>query len=231
MSLTVQDTKQDRQLTDMDLLEFERGVGFEAPDFIIAAAQKDNADDIRLTDSQQVIHDALVDFALYPGDRWYIAIVVLGKGFYTFEVERNEEEIEALIQQEHKFWNYVKTDQEPPVDGTDSTSEALNQVFHPSDDVGSVIISDELTSLLLEIKAKQKELQVMQKEYENQIKDIMGDAVYAYSNHANITWKESVSKRFDTTRFKKENPDMYQKYVKESKTRRFLIKEIEEEEE
>lgn len=78
MSLTVQDTKQDRQqdrqLTDMDLLEFERGVGFEAPDFIIAAAQKDNADDIRLTDSQQVIHDALVDFALYPGDRWYIAM-------------------------------------------------------------------------------------------------------------------------------------------------------------
>lgn len=78
MSLTVQDTKQDRQqdrqLTDMDLLEFERGVGFEAPDFIIAAAQKDNADDIRLTDSQLVIHDALVDFALHPGDRWYIAM-------------------------------------------------------------------------------------------------------------------------------------------------------------
>ena len=74
MSLTVQQTKQYRQLTEMDLLEFERGVGFEAPDFIIAAAQKDNADDIRLTDSQQVIHDALVDFALYPGDRWYIAM-------------------------------------------------------------------------------------------------------------------------------------------------------------
>lgn len=74
MSLTVQDTKQDRQLTDMDLLEFERGVGFEAPDFIIAAAQKDNADDIRLTDSQLVIHDALVDFALHLGDRWYIAM-------------------------------------------------------------------------------------------------------------------------------------------------------------
>lgn len=164
-------------------------------------------------------------------DKWYIAILVLGKAFYFFEVERNEEEIEALIQQEHKFWNYVKTDQEPPVDGTDSTSEALNQVFHPSDDVGSVIISEELTSMLLELKSKQKELQTIQKEYENQIKDVMGDAVYAYSNHANITWKESVSKRFDTTRFKKENPDIYEKYVKESKTRRFLIKEIEEEEE
>lgn len=164
-------------------------------------------------------------------DKWYIAVLVLGKEFYFFEVERNEEEIEALIQQEHKFWNYVKTDQEPPVDGTDSTSEALNQVFHPSDDAGSVIISDDLTSMLLELKSKQKELQTIQKEYENQIKDVMGDAVYAYSNHANITWKESVSKRFDTTRFKKENPDIYEKYVKESKTRRFLIKEIEEEEE
>lgn len=164
-------------------------------------------------------------------DKWYIAVLVLGKEFYFFEVERNEEEIEALIQQEHKFWNYVKTDQEPPVDGTDSTSEALNQVFHPSDDVGSVIISDELTSLLLEIKAKQKELQVMQKEYENQIKDIMGDAVYAYSNHANITWKESTSARFDTSRFKKENPDIYNRYLKKSTTRRFLIKEMKEEEE
>lgn len=164
-------------------------------------------------------------------DKWYIAIIVLGKAFYFFEVERNEEEIEALIQQEHKFWNYVKTDQEPPVDGTDSTSEALNQVFDASEDVGSVLISDDLTSMILELKSKQKELQTIQREYENQIKDLMGDAVYAYSNHASITWKESVSKRFDTTRFKKENPDIYEKYLKESKTRRFLIKEIEEEEE
>ena len=164
-------------------------------------------------------------------DKWYIAILVLGKAFYFFEVERNEEEIEALIREEHRFWNYVKTDQEPPVDGTDSTSEALNQVFDASEGAGSVLISDDLTSMILELKSKQKELQTMQKEYENQVKDLMGDAVYAYSNHASITWKESVSKRFDTTRFKKENPDIYEKYVKESKTRRFLIKEMKEEEE
>jgi putative phage-type endonuclease len=164
-------------------------------------------------------------------DKWYLAVLVLGKEFYMFEINRDEEEIQAMIDAEEDFWTCVETDKEPPVDGTDSTCEALNQVFDASESAGSVLISDDLTSMILDIKSKQKELQTMQKEYENQVKDLMGDAVYAYSNHANITWKESVSKRFDTSRFKKENPDVYEKYLKESKTRRFLIKEIEEEEE
>lgn len=38
------------------------------------------------------------------------------------------------------------------------------------------------------------------------------------------TWKEVISKRFDTTAFKKADPATYEKYCKEQKTRRFLLK-------
>ena len=38
-----------------------------------------------------------------------------------------------------------------------------------------------------------------------------------------ITWKNVTSARFDTTAFKKENPELASRYTKETTTRRFVI--------
>lgn len=165
-------------------------------------------------------------------DKWYIAIVVLGKGFYTFEVERDEAEIESLIEAEEDFWSLVECGKEPPVDGMDSTSDALNQIYdEPIGRESTVFIDDSLAEMLLDIKSKQKELSEMQKLYENKIKSQMEDAEYAQSDSAAITWKYTESSRFDTKSFKKEHQDLYEQYLKTSKTRRFLIKKNKEEEE
>ena len=41
-------------------------------------------------------------------EKWYIAVLVMGKGFFWYEINRNEEEIEALIKAEGDFWEMVK---------------------------------------------------------------------------------------------------------------------------
>lgn len=46
-----------------------------------------------------------------------------------------------------------------------------------------------------------------------------------------IEMKEYSTKRFDSTKFKAENPDTYQDYVKETKSTRLFVKEIVEQEE
>ena len=59
-------------------------------------------------------------------EKWYIAVLVMGKGFFWYEINRNEEEIEALIKAEGDFWEMVKQGNAPDVDGSESTKNTLN---------------------------------------------------------------------------------------------------------
>jgi predicted phage-related endonuclease len=43
-----------------------------------------------------------------------------------------------------------------------------------------------------------------------------------------VNWKPVKSNRFDSKRFQKDNPELYQKYINESVSRRFSIKNIQE---
>ena len=65
--------------------------------------------------------------------RWYLAVLVLGKGFYNFVLERNQEEIDALMAAERDFWEFVKNDSPPDLDGLEATGEALQAIYPASD--------------------------------------------------------------------------------------------------
>jgi predicted phage-related endonuclease len=66
-------------------------------------------------------------------ETWYLAVLVLGREFLWFEIKRNEEDIEALMQAERDFWKLVENNQEPPVDGTSSCSDTLDKLYPDSD--------------------------------------------------------------------------------------------------
>ena len=67
-----------------------------------------------------------------------------------------------------------------------------------------------------------KELQVS---YENSIKAEMEDAEAAELENVMIKWKTSKSMTFDRDKFKKENPELFKQYLKESTQRKFYVKE------
>lgn len=52
------------------------------------------------------------------------------------------------------------------------------------------------------------------------------DAGYGTAGDYRVSWLNTVSKRLDTNLFKAENPEMYDKYAKESSSRRFIVKHI-----
>ena len=78
---------------------------------------------------------------------------------------------------------------------------------------------------LLSIKKRIKALKELQTAYENVIKSEMEEAEYAEVENATIKWKTSKSESFDKTTFKKENPELYKKYLKETTSRKFYLKE------
>ena len=87
---------------------------------------------------------------------------------------------------------------------------------------------NELTANVSELR----ELRRMTDEIQAEV-DAIQDKIRAHMNAAGvdtlagadykITWKEITSSRFDTTAFKKENPEIAAMYTKTSKSKRFIL--------
>lgn len=69
--------------------------------------------------------------------RWYLAVLVFGRGFFTFTLERDQAEIDALMAAEERFWALVEQDTPPALDGLEATGEAL-QALYPNSRNSSV---------------------------------------------------------------------------------------------
>lgn len=84
-----------------------------------------------------------------------------------------------------------------------------------------------------EIEAKAKELQELKRmreeldaeitTLEDAIKASMGDQEQVVAGAFRISWKAITSSRFDSSAFKKANPDLAAQYIKTSTVKRFSI--------
>jgi predicted phage-related endonuclease len=114
------------------------------------------------------------------------------------------------------------------VDGSSDTEEILNNLY-PSAKSDSIELSpnaDQIIEELQDLKAKAKELDSEITERENILKQMLGENEAGRASNHWVFWKNFTSKRFDTTRFKNDNPDVYKAYTKESEYRKFTIKEV-----
>ncbi len=129
--------------------------------------------------------------AVTGAKNWYLAVLVLNQGFYWFEIKRDEEEINALINAEVEFWNnHVVPDIAPPVDGYRPTSEAIDKVFRNAADYECQIIGLSNIENLLDLQktkiALDKEIRRLQQE----IKIELGECQTGYCDKYQITWKK-----------------------------------------
>lgn len=76
---------------------------------------------------------------------------------------------------------------------------------------------------LKELKAMQEELAAEISAIEDEIKAAMGDQEQIIAGGYKITWKAATSSRFDSSAFKKANPELAAQYTKTTTTRRFTI--------
>lgn len=62
----------------------------------------------------------------------YVAVLIGGNTFKWWLIERDDEIISALIQLEADFWECVKNDTPPPLDGSDASAKFLADKFSES---------------------------------------------------------------------------------------------------
>ena len=162
-------------------------------------------------------------------DKMYLAILVLGQAFYYFEINRDETEIENLINAEVKWWNrYILKDEIPEVDGSGSTDVTINKMYHSDD--SSVIFDSSIKSDVenyINLKTRIKELENSVNEYEQKIKAVIKNAEKCFvGNQYEVIWKNKTINRIDTKRLKSEKAEIYNEFLKETSSRLFKIKEV-----
>ena len=160
--------------------------------------------------------------------RWYLAVLIGNKEFKWFVIERDEGEIKALMTAEAYFWELVKTDTPPVVDGTAATTEAIKAMYAESDD--SVCDLTPFSANLrqyIALKKQIKELETLADEAANKIKEFMGSSGGGECDGFRVSWKSQSRRTFDSKRFAKENPDIdLSEFYKTSDSRVFRVSEI-----
>ena len=163
-------------------------------------------------------------------DRWYLAVCVLGKDFMIFTIERDEDEIKALMDLEKQFWeSYVLQDNPPPVDGLDPTGEAIRTIYAESNADGRVDLFGR-EQLLRDYVATEGIIKDYQKDNEARRQTLMedlGENERGDLGDFTVTWKHQTRTSFDSKAFMADHADIdFEPYIKQSDFRVFKVKEI-----
>lgn len=160
--------------------------------------------------------------------RWYLAVLIGNREFKTFTIERDQAEIDALMQSEAEFWKLVETDTPPAVDGTKATTDAITEAYDTSDNT-EVDLSAFNASLMQYqlLRNRIKELEADAQEQLNAVKSFMGSSGSGRSDNFRISWKTQSKRYFDSKRFAEENPDIdIDDYYNTTTSRVFRVTEL-----
>lgn len=159
--------------------------------------------------------------------RWHLAVLVGNREFLTYTLERDEDEITALMEMEKRFWyEHVLKDIPPAVDGSKSTAQAISALHPDSSDLEvdlSAYQIDLQNYFLLQDQAK--DLENRMAEISNRIKAFMGDDGVGLCEGAKVSWKTQSRRIFDSKAFLSDFPQYAasNKYFKESSARVFRV--------
>ncbi len=165
--------------------------------------------------------------AVTGAEKCYIACLIFSTDFIIREIERDEEIIDMIRKQEGEFWNdYVLANEVPAPDGTNLYDDSLKKRFKGGiEETKTIEIGNDTFKDYKERKDLIKKLEKQNKEIEQAIKLQMEDFNYGENEFLTVSYKPYISNRFDSKKFKEDEPELYKKYVKQSEGRRFYLKE------
>ena len=115
--------------------------------------------------------------------------------------------------------------QEPIPDGSAATTQYLNHRFAHSNGL-AVSLPDDLLSVCEEynrLSGQIDELTAARDCAANRMKHSLGENEIGLVGGYRISWKQVSSIRFDSTRFKHDNPELYDRYATRSQYRKFSV--------
>lgn len=165
--------------------------------------------------------------AVTGADKAYLAVLSECRDFRIFELERDEEEIAALMEAEKAFWTgYVVTGKVPPADGHMATTEAVKAVWGQEN--GQSVDLSGMDNLFTQRKAlgeQQKALKAAMDEIDNSIKLRMENASTGLCGSWSVSWKTQRTSGLDRDAIRADYPGFdFSKYATSSRVFRVTEK-------
>ena len=172
--------------------------------------------------------------AVTGADKWYIAVLIGGNEALYKTVERNEDDIKALIEAEANFWYLVETKTPPPVDGSPSCAAALSTQYKGGDPNLTILLPSDADGVIESLENDRAIMDALKKqitEKENRLKALLKNAEEGSTDHYRVLWKTQAGRSsVPLAKIKKQAPDIYKLledkgYITMGKpSRRFSIK-------
>lgn len=168
--------------------------------------------------------------AVTGAKRWYLGVLVFGRGFFVFTLEWNQAEIDALMVAEAAFWEKVENDTPPAPDGSDAATDAISVVYAESSNGEMELFGREaMLNEYTDLKAQKKAVDERIKEIENTIKDDMQEIPLGRVGRFSVVWKSQQRSVFQLEEFKKDHPGLdLRPYIKTTTSRPFKVTENKE---
>lgn len=151
--------------------------------------------------------DADVDLSQFPPDK-----------IYRIEPKI----INQIVEREVDFWNNYVVPKVMPMQISANDSDVLFDLFPSSQPESTVELGDDASKICESLDSMEADLKVLEKEIEQQkntLKAFLKDNEAGLTPKYKITWKNQLARRMDTSLFKKEQPEMYNRYSPERSSR------------
>ena len=216
------DEKNPFMLADVDRMIVGENAGLECKTASPYSEEKWRDDKIPLSYQLQCYHYMSVCNA----DSWYIAVLIYGRDFKYYRIERDDEVIENLIRIEKEFWNeYVLKQVIPDPDGSKTADAAIAERFKESKSITIPLTGfDERLERRQEILSLLEKIETEKRQIDQELKLYLGDAEIAENEHYRVSWKNFSRSSIDEKRLKAEQPEIYEKYRRKTISRRFTVK-------
>jgi putative phage-type endonuclease len=158
--------------------------------------------------------------------RGFIVYLVAGQRMVFFEIARDQEAIEQLVEAERTFWQHVRECTPPPA----KSAFDLRLLFR-HDTGGTAIADDSVRAAVDRLASLRAHIKVLERDAETEEKHVLealgeNSTLIADTGEILATWKQAKpSRTFDRSRMEAEHPELAAQYVVEKPaSRRFLLK-------
>ena len=175
-------------------------------------------------------------------ERWFLAALVLGKGFYCYQITTvpddyvpgwcessvyvSPDEIAALKRCAADFWHdYVEADSPPPMDGMESTTDTIATIYEGGGGEVELFGRERLIEQYQYLMSRKKAIEKGADAIKQQLMNDLGDNERGYCGRYTVDWKAQSRQTFDARAFAKDHPDMdLSRYYKTTNFRKFAVK-------
>lgn len=158
-------------------------------------------------------------------DKMYLAVLVMGRAFYWFEIPYDKSEGEALLKLEVDFWNqYIVPDVRPEADGSESAANTIKTLWKAEADDSACMYSDNKSiERYLALGEQIKSLEKQMSEIKQNVILHMEGSNTGFTSDYNISYKESTRTSIDSKKLKSEYPKIYAECSKTTASRTFRV--------